>query len=717
MEPIKQLAALAGLQDSYVHALGHTEHIALADQQAILSAMGYDLTNNDVIARQIAGLQQRPWAEVVAPVQVFAERSVLTVRIQQPAAAACSQWQWQIITENQQTFSGEQHIATRDIIARQQLADTEYVAFNLTIELTLEPGYHQLILTAGTADEQRYQQQLIVTPGRCFQLQDQAVLHKTMGPAIQLYALRSSRNWGIGDFVDLKNMVAPLAALGNDFIGLNPLHALYPGLPQDCSPYSPNSRLWLNTLYVALEHSPEFAECAEAQQLLHSQQFQARLQRCRAAADVDYHAVSELKADVALLLFQHFKQQHLASNSARAMQFKQFVEQSDPSLINLARYQVLQAVLFQRDMQMACWQNFPAEYQDPHSAAVQQFANEHSDAITQQLYLQWLAQQQLAEVKKECQQQGMAIGLYCDVAVGANSNSAESWGAPEDFLMQLSVGAPPDIMAPKGQNWGLLAYNPQTLRQKAYQPFVQLIRANMRYAGALRLDHVMALLRLWCCPPGADATAGGYIGMPAEELFAIMALESQRNHCVVIGEDLGTVPVAISQLMAKYQVMSYRVFMLEQKAGSYQHRDQTYPALALATVTTHDMPTLVGYWHEHDLALRHQLDLFPSAQIAANLEQLRKDEKQLLCNELQLEQGNVQQLVYNSHLYLAATPARLMAYQLEDMLLVATPVNIPGTSTEYPNWRRKLPLEFEQALTLSEVIELISAMAAKRRDS
>ena len=720
MEPIKQLAALAGLQDSYVHAQGHVEHIALADQQTILAAMGYDLGSDDAIARQIQQLQQQPWAEIVAPVQVLTAQQPLQVRVQQPAATAHSHWQWQLLTEQQQTISGRLQVATSDIIERQHLAGTDYLAFNLSIDVALEPGYHQLTLTPETnsaANVQAYSQQLIVTPGRCFQLQDQAVLHKTMGPAVQLYALRSSRNWGIGDFVDLKNMVAPLAALGNDFIGLNPLHALYPGLPQDCSPYSPNSRLWLNTLYVALEHSPEFAGCTAAQQLLQSQQFQARLQRCRAAADVDYHAVSSLKAEMAELLYQHFKQQHLAVNSQRARDFHQFVEQSDPSLLDLARYQVLQAVLFQRDMQMACWQKFPVEYQDPHSAALQQFAKEHSDAINRQLYLQWLAQQQLAEVKQECQQQGMVIGLYCDVAVGANSNSAESWGAPEDFLMQLSVGAPPDIMAPKGQNWGLLAYNPQTLRQKAYQPFIQLIRANMRYAGALRLDHVMALLRLWCCPPGADATRGGYISMPAEDLFAIMALESQRNHCVVIGEDLGTVPVEISQLMAKYQVLSYRVFMLEQKAGSYQHRDQAYPALSLATVTTHDMPTLVGYWHEHDLALRHQLDLFPSAEIAANLEQLRKDEKQLLCNELKLEHGNVQQLVYNSHVYLAATPARLMAYQLEDLLLVATPVNIPGTSTEYPNWRRKLPVEFEQLLNLADVRGLIKAMAEKRRES
>jgi 4-alpha-glucanotransferase len=373
----------------------------------------------------------------------------------------------------------------------------------------------------------------------------------------------------MGDFADLKAMVAPLAAAGNDFIGLNPLHALYPMLPQDCSPYSPSSRLWLNTLYVALDETPDYHACTAAQQLVASADFQQQLAACRATANVDYPAVAALKQQVATLLFQHFQQHELAQQSERAKAFQVFVAEAGVSLYQWAVFSVLQGQLFWQDLQTAAWQQFPPELQNPHSPAVAAFAKQHASAIEQQLYLQWLAQLQLAEVKAECRKQGMAIGLYCDVAVGTSRSSAESWGAPDDFLLDLSVGAPPDIMAPKGQNWGLLAYNPVTLRQKAYQPFIELIRANMRYAGALRLDHVMALLRLWCCPLGADATAGCYLRMPAQELFAILALESQRNHCVVIGEDLGTVPAEISELMQHYQVLSYRVFMLEQKVSGF----------------------------------------------------------------------------------------------------------------------------------------------------
>lgn len=712
MKQIEQLASLVGLQDSYVHANGHTEHIALPVQHALLSAMGFDLSNEQAITEQINQLQQNAWQETLAPVTVAHEGNMLVVRLHLAASKARSQWQWQITQEDGQPLQGEITLQPKDIVAEFSVGSEKILAFDLAITSELTTGYHQLQLSDGV---QQLQQRLIVAPARCFQLHDSAILHKTMGPAIQLYAVRSSRNWGIGDFVDLKNMVAPLAAQGNDFIGLNPLHALYPLLPQDCSPYSPNSRLWLNTQYVALEETAEFQRSTQAQQLVASSDFSQKLAACRATANVDYPAVAALKDQVATLLYQTFCQHELAHNTARAQEFSHFVQQGGASLRYMAIFKVLQGTLFWQDHTMAAWQNFPPEYQNPTNPEVQQFALQYAEQIEQQLYLQWLAQQQLAAVKTECQKQGMALGLYCDVAVGTSRSSAESWAAPDDFLLDLSVGAPPDIMAPKGQNWGLLAYNPATLRQKAYQPFIDLIRANMRYAGALRLDHVMALLRLWCCPLGADATQGGYLRMPAQALFAILALESQRNHCIVIGEDLGTVPAEISALMQQYQVLSYRVFMLEQKHGSYQHRDQTYPQQSLATVTTHDMPTLVGFWQELDLALRHQLDLFPSPAVADNLQQLRQAEKAILQQALQLHQPDAATLVRACHLYTAATPARLFAYQLEDLVLLDTPVNIPGTSTEYANWQRKLPQNIEDILSNPQVTALISAIKNARQ--
>jgi 4-alpha-glucanotransferase len=716
MELIRQLAALAGLQDSYVHAQGHTEVIGLDKQQAILEAMGFDLSSESAIQQHIQQLTEQPWLEVLAPVNVCQQGEPLPIRLQQLRHNALSDWQWQISTEDQQQLSGSLSVTASDISSHRHTSQGEVLSADLVLDISLPLGYHQLILRSGT---QQYSQQLIITPARCFQLHDKAVLHKTFGPALQLYAVRTARNWGIGDFLDLQQMIAPLAAQDVDFIGLNPLHALYPELPQDCSPYSPNSRLWLNTDYVALEQVAEYQHCIAAQQLFASEDFQQQLQQVRAASDVDYVGVAALKKAIATLLFQQFKQQHLQKNTARATLYQQFVRHSGDSLRQLAIHQVLQGKLFAQNSDMAAWQNFPPELRDPNGSAVAEFARKHSDAIELQLYLQWQAQLQLAEVKRLCQQHGMAIGLYCDVAVGTSRSSAESWGAPEDYLLDLSVGAPADIMAPKGQNWGLLAYNPHTLRQKAYQPFIQLLQANMRYAGALRLDHVMALLRLWCCPLGADATAGAYIRFPAADLFAILALESQRNSCVVIGEDLGTVPVEISQLLAQYQVLSYRVFMLEQKAGSYDYAAQTYPELALATVTTHDMPTLVGYWQQHDLALRHKLDLFPTAAVADSLHQLRTDEMQLMRQRLQLPNKDYNAddyatLVRASHIFTASQPAKLFAFQLEDLLLMATPVNIPGTSTEYPNWRRKLVQNIEEMLERDDVMALVSEIRAAR---
>lgn len=711
MEQLKQLAALAGLQDSYIHANGQLEQIPPTVQASILLAMGFDLSNSHEINRQIAQLTQQSWQTPLAAVTVVEEQQPCMIRLQLPATDASSSWQWHLQLEEGEQRQGKLHLQTKDIIDQQQFDSLTMLAFHLALPQDLPLGYHQLTLSDG---QQQLQQRLIITPARCFQLQDSAIFHKTMGPALQLYALRSERNWGIGDFADLLALVTPLAKAGNDFIGLNPLHALYPMLPQDCSPYSPSSRLWLNTLYVALDQTPEYLASSAVQQRVASAAFQQQLAQCRASHHVNYPAVAALKQQIASLLYQQFEQQELTLGTPRAQAFQAFVKEGGDSLKHWAIFSILQGHLFWQNMTTAAWQQFPAELQDPKSAAVAEFTQQHAAAINQQLYLQWQAHLQLEAVKTECRKQGMAIGLYCDVAVGTSRSSAESWQAPEDFLLDLSVGAPPDIMAPKGQNWGLLAYNPLTLQQKAYQPFIDLIRANMRYAGALRLDHVMALLRLWCCPLGADATAGCYLRMPARDLFAILALESQRNHCLVIGEDLGTVPAEISALMQHYQVLSYRVFMLEQKQTSYQHRDQTYPPQALATVTTHDMPTLVGFWQEGDLALRHQLDLFPSPEVADNLHQLRASEKQILQHQLGLQQPDAATLVQACHLYTAATPARLFAYQLEDLVLLDTPVNIPGTSTEYPNWQRKLPWDFSVIMSKPSVVDLMQQMRQVR---
>lgn len=423
MEQLKQLASLAGLQDSYVHANGHLEHIAPSVQAAILTAMGFDLTDEQQIAAQSQQLRQALWCEALSPVTVAEQHQPFQVKLQLAADTASSNWQWQLQLEDGQQLTGELLLQAKDIVEKTELDGRLILAFNLPFQLDLPLGYHQLTLSDG---KQVLKQQLIITPARCFQLHDSAILHKTMGPAVQLYAVRSARNWGMGDFADLKAMVAPLAAAGNDFIGLNPLHALYPMLPQDCSPYSPSSRLWLNTLYVALDETPDYQACTAAQQLVASADFQQQLAACRATANVDYPAVAALKQQVATLLFQHFQQHELAQQSERAKAFQVFVAEAGVSLYQWAVFSVLQGQLFWQDLQTAAWQQFPPELQNPHSPAVAAFAKQHASAIEQQLYLQWLAQLQLAEVKAECRKQGMAIGLYCDVAVGTSRSSAES---------------------------------------------------------------------------------------------------------------------------------------------------------------------------------------------------------------------------------------------------------------------------------------------------
>ncbi|MDP4537918.1 4-alpha-glucanotransferase [Alkalimonas collagenimarina] len=710
MEPIQRLAELAGVQDSYINAHGKPEHIRQDVIEGVLVAMGFDVTSPERIADHIQQLQTQPWARYLQPVTVLQQQQPVQIRLQQPEVKAQSDWHWRIHTELGDVLEGQLNLSKADICQQTEVAGQLWLAFELVIPATLMTGYHQLSLTSGAI---QLTQRLIVAPSRCYQLQDKAIFRKTAGPAIQLYALNTEHNWGIGDFGDLIRLAADFADAGCDFIGLNPLHALYPALPQDCSPYSPNSRLWLNSLYVDLTLEPEY-QAEPVQAVVNSADFQRQLQQCRLAASVDYATVSRLKQRITGLMFQQFQQQELVVTTERAKAFQRFVKLGGDSLYQLVVYKVLQQQMFAKDWQMASWQQFPAEYQRPGSPAVQDFAAQHQDAIQQQLYAQWLAYRQLAAAQQACIQAGMAIGLYRDLAVGTNRSSAETWAEPENYYLNLSVGAPADIMAPKGQDWGLPPYNPTQLRDKGYQPLIDLLQANMQHAGALRIDHVMALMRLWCTPVGKSATEGAYLKFQAEELFAILALESQRNHCVVIGEDLGTVPAEISRLLEQYEVLSYRVFLLEQKDSSYQHSASTYPARSMATVSTHDMPTMVGYWQEHDLALRHQLDLYPSAEVAEQLHRLRLDEKQIMRQQLALPSDDFAELVRRSHLFVAGTPATLMAFQLEDLVLVDTPVNVPGTSTEYPNWQRRLPEPVEQSLQRSDVRQLLADIKAAR---
>ncbi|MCA7015140.1 4-alpha-glucanotransferase [Dickeya dadantii] len=592
----------------------------------------------------------------------------------------------------------------------------------LALPDNLPLGYHQLILTQG---EQQWSCRVIVAPARCYEPDPLTQGKRWWGVMVQLYTLRSSDNWGIGDFGDLKTLVEQVARRGGAFVGLNPLHALYPAEPEAASPYSPSSRNWLNIIYIDVNQVDDFHQSDAAGEWWKQDDVQRRLTAARASRWVDYAAVTSLKLTALRLAFNHFNRRNALD--PRKTAFQQFLKTHDESLLQQATYDALQAWLKQQGEPAADWSQWPREYHNARSDASLRFRQEHADDVQFYCWLQWLAHEQLAACFSHSKQLGMPIGLYRDLAVGVAQGGVDTWGDQQLHCMSVTLGAPPDPLGPGGQNWNLTPMHPILLRQRGYQPFIDLLRSNMSHSGALRIDHVMGLLRLWWILSGNTATRGAYVLYPVDDLLGILALESHRHRCLVIGEDLGTVPEEIVNKLRDNSVYSYKVLFFEKDQHDRFRAPDAYPPRSMATITTHDLATLRGYWQGVDLTLGKDLGLYPTDALLQQQHDARESAKQGLLDALH-EQGLLPQRVgRNASLttmsaqlnrgvqrYLADSASALLGLQLEDWLDMATPVNVPGTHQEYPNWRRKLSRSLDSIFTDRYLERLIRDIDLRR---
>jgi 4-alpha-glucanotransferase len=574
-------------------------------------------------------------------------------------------------------------------------------------------GYHRLTIDPGSATTT-----LIITPGQCW-LPDENV--RLWGIAAQLYLLRSGNNWGIGDFTDLRRLVELAGSRGAAVIGLNPLHAMFIDNPDHASPYSPASRLLLNVLNIDVTAVPELRDHPE---LLTSGTFGEQIATCRAARLVDYATVTRLKLSILEKLFDICR---AAAEHPRWRAFQAFRRDRGPVLEQNCLFLALREHFAHEDPASADWHAWPDAFHDPASSAVAEFRRRHADRLEFLAWMQWLADEQLSEAASVASEHGMAVGLYRDLAIGADRSGAETWVNAAAVVSGASVGAPPDIGNPVGQDWGLPPFHPRALRDQAYRGFIDLIRANMRHAGGLRIDHVMGLRHLWWVPEGKSPSEGAYVSYPIDDLIGILALESHRNRCLVVGEDLGTVPEGFREAMAAANILSYRVLFFEQDATSGEFLPPAgYPKLALAVVGSHDLPTLRGWWEERDLELKTRLDLFPGGaeEAAAQREQRKRDRARLLqalARERLLPSDkppDTAALARAVHAYLARTPSTLAMAQIDDLTGEADPVNMPTTSAEHPNWRRRLCMTLEELAdspAFDEIARIFNSERSKRK--
>ncbi|HTW86328.1 MAG TPA: 4-alpha-glucanotransferase [Candidatus Sulfotelmatobacter sp.] len=637
-------------------------------------------------------LREPPYA-FTPPTLVVREDEPLAVAVTLPAARWHDDLRWTLDTADGERASGTFGLRGATVVRVGEDGEQRFDTRVAELRGPLPLGRHALTLeVAGYARERVT---VVVVPRLAYPPRG-----RTWGIALQLYTLRSQRNHGIGDFADLRAVCTLLGARGASYVGINPLHAPFRSDPEAASPYAASSRRWLNWLAIALDDVPE-AHAAGVRAVLDDPAWRARVAAARACDDVDYAAVSALKEPVLRACYAA-----LAHDRARADAFARWcAEQGDP----LQRFAAFEVLIERHGRDLTAW---PAGLRAPDLPDVALALGDDAAALGYAMYLQWLADQQLAAVAAAAAQHGVA--LYRDLAVGVDAGAADVWADRAAYVGGVRVGAPPDVLNTFGQDWGLPPLDPRTLADDGYAQLLALLQANCRYAGALRIDHAFSLARLYWIPAGAGASDGTYVSYPLDDLRGIVALASVRERCVVIGEDLGTVPDGFRERMEATGILAYRILFFERHADGTFAAPEEYPAAALAASGTHDLATIPAWLHGDDLLLREQLGL---ARTPLTDEQAsRERERTLLLDTLQRhgdlagnERDDETAIVVAANRYLAASPCAIVMGQLDDVLGERRPVNVPGTSLEYPNWRRKLSTTVEALADDLRVARLCTA--------
>jgi len=698
---LRRLGDAVGIVPEYVDQTG-TERRVTSDETriALLAAMGLDASTPARAAETLRELRRDARSQLLAPVRVVEHQhgGLAIVHARLPMVRGACRWS----LEMQEEGGRQYHMSGR--------AD----GTRLVVTLATAPplGYHNVWLrvsTGAAGKEREAYQSLIVVPPRCVSPDELLGNRKTFGVVTNLYTLHSERNWGIGDFTDLATLAAWAGRQRAGFVGVNPLHALL-NRGQDVSPYSPISRLFRNVAYIDVEKVPELEGDALLDDRIASPALQAELAALREAERVHYERVMELKSPVLEALFHRFTERTRDGDSPRAQAFREYVREQGDELSSFATFMAIgehigHATSGEAPPRASAfdWRAWPADLRDARSAAVRELQSRLAERVEYHKWLQFECDRQLGLAANAARDAGMSVGLYQDLAIGTSGAGSDTWAQPELFVRGVSVGAPPDPYAAMGQNWGLPPMDPRILRRDRYRYYIRLLRGGFRHAGALRIDHVMGLFRLFWIPDGMTGKQGAYVRYPASELLGILALESVRHRALVVGEDLGTVPKEVPPTLRKWGVLSSKVLYFERdKRGAFRGSAK-YPALSLATANTHDMAPLAGYWDGRDIDTRVAVGLLPDDALQRARDERERDRIALLERPADddvlpfpIAPASPAALRGAVHELLCRSPAQLVGFALDDLAGELDAVNVPGVGPEtHPSWTRKMrqPLE------------------------
>ena len=734
------LAEKAGILPEF-EADGKVYPTSFETKKALLKALGFPADTLQTAESSLQTVSEKPFKRALPPVMVVRrEQKTIDVPVTFAAGAKQSVLNYEIVLENGEKLSGQKSCSELTVLEKTTIKKSEYERCLLHFDVPELLGYHTLKVAGDAVLKQGRQMSLIVAPEKCYMPEIMRQGGKPWGFPVQLYALRSERNWGIGDFTDLKEMNAVAKTFGADIVGINPINVAFAANWETASPYYSSSRLFLNPLYIDVD------AVAGAKTVLKkwkaSADVKARLKRAKDSDLVDYTTVGALKTEALRLLFAAFKGDK---------DFDAFCKEGGKELDGAALYQAL-SVFFVNDRGRHAslddldrvaspvaaledlflrkgtgFKSWGRAYASADTERSRRFALENADEIRFYKFMFWIADRQFQAASDESKKQGLEIGLYQDLAVGVASESAETWSAQQLFATELSIGSPPDMFNANGQEWGVAPMRPDVMRDEAYASYRRVLSANMKRAGAVRIDHVMGLVRLFCIPRGEK---GAYIKYNVEDMIGIVALESYRNKCLVVGEDLGVVPDFFRSMLEKAGILSFRVFRYEQTNDGRYKPLNSYPKTAVVAAGTHDMPTLAGYWLGSDIETAKEIGLMDEEKYALACDLRRKDRFAVVEALAQSGRWFTNANIFDDEMngrslpprftevlysYLATAPCCLLLVQLEDLLGQKDQVNMPGTNTEYPNWRCKLPKTVSELYDSDEMKRLCAIIMQNRK--
>jgi 4-alpha-glucanotransferase len=684
-EVIRDLARRAGIAVEWNNYAGQPQAVAPDVLRHILTALGLPSASRGDVLGSRKLLQRRSSVQTLPP--------LITGIAGRPTRLDVGAGEMQVARLNLES-GGSRDIALTMVRGR------------LRVPAISEIGYHQLLI-----DDRNIV--LAVAPSRCRTIDDAVPDARLWGLAAQVYSLHHHGDGGIGDAAGVAALAEAAGLRGADALALSPLHALFSADPARFGPYSPSTRLFLNPLHA----SPAlvFGESHVAQTIAKAG-LGATFARLECAPLIDWPAASHAKHHLLRVLFEAF----IDGDEPLRLDFARYRADGSDLLLQHAVFEALHAV--QSTEGASDWRRWPIDFRDPGSAAVAVFAASHEREVLFHQFQQWLADRSFGIAQERAHQSGMRIGLIGDLAVGMDPRGSHAWSRQDDLLGGLSIGAPPDLFNPRGQDWGLTGFSPRALFNGGFAPFLATVRAALRNTGGVRVDHAMWLTRLWLIPEGADPADGAYLAYPLNDLLRLLALESQRSQAIVVGEDLGTLPAGFRETLETAGLHGMRVLWFERDDRAFWAPNE-WDHSAVAMTSTHDLPTVAGWWHGSDIATRaicgrlgvgvHEADVVAErAMDRAALWQAFVAAGVTDRDAPALE--DTSPVVDAAVDFVAHTSSPLCLLPLEDMLGQEEQPNLPGTTDQHPNWRRRLKRDAASLLDEPRVASRVTKLARLR---